>query len=82
MNSKQILGNAASPERLGQFKARGGEETNMCCVSGCLAGAASQNVEEVGRGGGMGKRRGVEKQENTQRLHNDVEKREQLGKKL
>lgn len=61
LNRKQILGNASSLERLGQFKPRGGEETNMHCVSGCLKQAASHNLEEVGgvwgwRGGGeMGK---------------------------
>lgn len=62
MNSKQILGNASSPEGLGQFKLRGGEETN---ISGYVKGAASQNLKEVGGGGEMGKRRGVEQQEST-----------------
>lgn len=48
MNSKQILGNAPSQERLGQFRLRGGEETNMQCSSGCLGGAALQNLEVKG----------------------------------
>lgn len=50
LNSKQILGNASSPERLGQFKLKEGEETNMRCISSYLKGAAFQNLKLLGRG--------------------------------
>lgn len=52
MNSEQILGNASSPERFGQFQLRGGGggEKNLHCISGCLKGAASERLGEVAGG--------------------------------
>lgn len=48
MNSEQILGNASSPERFGQFKLRRGGGKNLHYFSDCLKGAASEHLEEVG----------------------------------
>jgi len=50
LDSKQILGSASLPERLGQFKLGRGEEANMQCICGYLKGAALQILGEVGDG--------------------------------